>query len=368
MPLRILLTSDLHLGLKFAGYPEVQDRLIEARFRTLRRLVDHANHEKCDLFVIAGDLFDRVSVAKRDALRALKILKEFEGALVVVLPGNHDFVSADKGDLWHYFSEEAPGNVLVPIESKVYQLQTYDLDVHLYAAPCTAKHSDIDTIHWIKDYPKDTAVRHHIGVAHGSLEGFSPDFDQRYYPMTVQELHEAGIDLWLMGHTHIPYPQKPGSSDRIFYPGTPEPDGFDCDHAGSAWLLDVDENKRVSSRLIQTGMYRFVHQEIEIRKAADLKRLSQSFTTPSSINVLLKLKVRGSLPGDDYHRLAEAKDEIRKKILHLIFDDEVTEEITIERINQEFTEGSFPHRLLRALAQEPEALQLAHQLITEVQR
>jgi len=65
MSLKIFHTADIHLGMKFAGYPEVQSELTEARFVTLENLAKKANEESCDLFVVAGDLFDRTGVAKR---------------------------------------------------------------------------------------------------------------------------------------------------------------------------------------------------------------------------------------------------------------------------------------------------------------
>ncbi len=44
MPLKILHTSDIHLGMKFASYDgEVQEKLVEARFECLARLVSAAN-------------------------------------------------------------------------------------------------------------------------------------------------------------------------------------------------------------------------------------------------------------------------------------------------------------------------------------
>ena len=53
----VFLISDIYLGMKFAGYPSVQERLVEARFDTLKRSADIANEEACDLFVVGGDIF-----------------------------------------------------------------------------------------------------------------------------------------------------------------------------------------------------------------------------------------------------------------------------------------------------------------------
>jgi len=66
-------------------YPVEQERLVEAKFEALKRCVDIANEKAYELFVVGGDLFDRVSVAKRDIHRAASILAEFQGRLVAVL-------------------------------------------------------------------------------------------------------------------------------------------------------------------------------------------------------------------------------------------------------------------------------------------
>ena len=66
---------------------------MEVRFDALKRCVDIANEETCELFVVRRDLFDRVSVAKRDIQRAASILAEFQGRLVAVLPGNPDYIT-----------------------------------------------------------------------------------------------------------------------------------------------------------------------------------------------------------------------------------------------------------------------------------
>ena len=264
--LESFLTSDVHLGMKFAGYPEVQVDLSEARFSALERLVGSANENQCNLFVIAGDLFDRVTVSKRDVIRAAHLLKDFQGPLVAVLPGNHDFISRGQTDLWTPFKENAGDRVLLLEERKTIlsPITTWmPLSMRLHAVqniPTTTPSAGS------KKPQKTKRSKYHIGIAHGSLEGFSPDFDERYYPMTAQELLACGMDLWLMGHTHIPYPSPPGQTDRVFYPGTPEPDGFDCQHEGKAWVLELAEDRRVTPLSLSTGMYRFLHDEVEIKK------------------------------------------------------------------------------------------------------
>ncbi len=372
MPFKILHTSDIHLGMKFASYDgEVQERLVEARFECLSRLVEAANEHGCDLLVIAGDLFDRVTVLKRDIVRAAAAFGEFEGAAVVVLPGNHDYVSADKSDLWHTFKENAQGNVLVCDEPRPYPLAKFDVDATVYPGPCTSKHSAENAIGWIAELERSAEVAHHIGLAHGSLKGFSPDFDNRYYPMTAGELEAQGLDIWLLGHTHLPYPQSPSPGDRVFLAGTPEPDGFDCAHSGSAWVHELSDGG-VRSQQISTGKYRFEQRAAGVSTDAELQHLEASYTLEDSKNLLLKLKLEGRVPPDVYDRLGGTERAIANSVLELRWDDSaVTRHITVADINESFTEGSFPHRLLRTLARSDddfEALQKAHETIEELRQ
>jgi len=369
--MKIFLTSDVHLGMKFAGYPSVQEKLIEARFKALKRCIDIANDRDCDLFVVGGDLFDRVSVAKGDIKRAADILCDFQGRLVAILPGNHDFITDRPDGLWATFKGFANNNVIVLESSKTYPLKPYDLDATLYAAPCESKHSAENNIGWIREIEKDKEVRFHIGIAHGSLEGLSPDFNKDYYPMTESELLSCGLDLWLMGHTHIPYPGIPGPKTKVFYPGTPEPDGFDCGHEGKGLLIEIGGDKQIKSNSVSTGAYRFVHEEAEINSWTDAEEILARYSDPAHGNTLLKLKMKGRLPEEEYKKLSLIREDLERKVTLFQFDPtEVTIKITPDVIDREFTEHSFPYRLLKRLAetQDFEALQAAYEVIRETKR
>jgi DNA repair exonuclease SbcCD nuclease subunit len=368
MALKILLTSDLHLGMKFASLPEVGSLLAEARFLCLKRLVDLANTRKCGLLVVAGDLFERTSVPKRDVQRAAGALADFQGALVAVLPGNHDYFSAED-ELWKRFREAGGNSLLLLEEERPYSLSSHGLDACLYPGPCVSKHSKANAVSWIKEAERDKKVRHHIGVAHGSLEGVSPDFKSDYYPMKTSELHSYGLDLWLLGHTHARHPKAPTARDRVFIAGTPEPDGFDCGHEGSAWLIQVSGDGAVSSEALSTGAYRFVHENAEIRGPADLAAIVKRLVAaPDAKHALLKAVLSGRLAPEAHGELEESRKKLAESFFSVSWDvDGVREEVTGETIEREFSAGSFPYRLLQGLVKsgDAESLELAYELLQE---
>jgi DNA repair exonuclease SbcCD nuclease subunit len=369
MRLKIFLTADIHLGMKFSGYPpQIQQGLISARFETLKKCVRIANENECDIFTVAGDLFDSIYVSHSDVIKASKIIEGFEGRTAAVLPGNHDFFSGAAADLWKIFQQSSGDNVLLLSEKRIYSLSEYGLNAAIYAAPCDAKHSDENRIGWIADSEKDSGVMFHIGIAHGTLEGTAADIEGNYYPMTLHKMMRCGLDCWLLGHVHKPYPHHPGAGDRVFYPGVPEPDGFDCSHEGGAWQLEIESDKKLRSTFISTGMNRFFNEKAELSTMEDLDSLEGRYSAGDFSKYLVKFNLSGKLPRDAYEKLPRFVQSLKDKLYYFeVITDGLSENITPDVIDSEFTQGSFPQLLLKELALEetPEALQIAYDMIRE---
>ena len=367
MPIKILHTADVHLGLSFRNHPEAQETLINARYETLQNVVNRANDLQVNVLAIAGDLFVKTSIKAGDIQKAISAINQFGGEVALILPGNHDFITADS-QLWERMKKEAKEHVIILDKKDPVYLSDYGLDAIVYPGPCHAKHSSENAIGWVKEIPKDEKYIH-IGIAHGSLEGVSPDFDQRYYPMTMNELNNSGVDIWLMGHTHITYPDKPGNRDIIFNPGTPEPDGFDCRHEGRAFLYTIDEHKKITTEILSTGSCQFISQSEKIGSPQDVDKLIKKYSQDTWSKTVLSISVSGQLDQDAYDEWQKQKNKLRNGVLELRLDDtEVRRKVTPDVIRKEFVDGSFPEKLLSSFSEdEADELQMAYELIKEVQ-
>jgi len=368
MQIKILAAADMHLGMKFSGYPEVQSELCEARFDTLKSLVEEANSEQCGLFIIAGDLFDRVIVSKKDIMRTTALLNEFQGDALAVLPGNHDFYAGSATTLWKTFREGAGDRIIVLDNRKVYDLNHYGLNVKLYAGPCDSKHSNENAVSGfspVEEAMPDTLL---LGVAHGSMEGISLDSEGNYFPMKKAELDRLKLDFWIVGHTHNQHPSPESLDNSLFIPGTPEPDGIDCRHGGKAWIIEVHDNKKIIKKSINTGKYRFFFEEIELDKNQDFEKLFAKYKASDFENTLVMITLKGRLSRDNVAVLRKKIDDLEGSLFRARIDDSlVAEEITPGLIEDEFTEGSFPYLLLKKLIEEQdsEALQTAYAMILD---
>ena len=364
MRLKICAAADFHIGMKFARYEDaVRSALVTARMDALKRVVDEANRRSCDMMIIAGDLFDRPNCSQKVVLETLKCLDNFEGKLVALLPGNHDYFQSGPEGLWERLSRDAGDRILLCGEARPYDLEVFDLPAVLYPAPCTGKHSATGSIGWVEGAMKRDGGVFHLGLAHGSIEGISPDFDGRYYPMTRKELEKSGMDLWIVGHTHSLW-----TEGNVFVPGTPEPDGFDCRHGGSAWIIELEENRDIQSELVNTGTFRFEDKALELRPDRDPVGEIEQLLPEDPSRSLFRLTLRGRLTAENLERVYSFIETQKGAFFYLqLHDEDLSRQLSREEIEAAYPEGSFPCLLLSALAdeEEPALLNLAWSLIRE---
>lgn len=372
--IRLFHTADLHLGLKFTrgGYaPALRERLVARRLESLRGMITLAHERGCHVFVIAGDLFDTPLVAKGLVREAAAILARFEG-VVAVLPGNHDYAQ-EEDPLWPTFVDAlGEGHHLLRRETPC-DLREQGIPLVLFPGVCGSRHSRTNAVGWVPDALSSLDLPdevRRVGIAHGSLEGLSPDFGGDYFPMTKGELESSGLDLWLLGHTHVRFPDRDRfEGERVLFPATPEPDGFDCRHAGHAWIIELDSDGAVRGESVRTGAHRFRTVVKTITSEADLEAVKAEFGTFSANEDLAKLILSGRLPGELFEGRGEWLGAMEKSVLYLESDlSGLHREIRASDIGREFTIGSFPHRLLGGLAgsgDDADALQLAWDLVKE---
>lgn len=365
--LKIFHFADLHLGLSFKRHEEAGSVLSEARYHTLKKLVELANDLEANLLVIAGDLFDRIRMKASEIQQAVNAINEFKGDKVLVLPGNHDYYSQDS-PLWNSFSNNASSHVEILHQMQPYTLDDIGIQATIWPAPCFSKHSDTNTMQWVKESAK-SEDHLHIGIAHGSIEKVSPDFENKYFPMTQHELKAAGMHIWLMGHTHITWPEMPDRNDMIFNPGTPEPDGFDCRHEGRAMLHVFDDTFNRETTVLHTGRYRFSEIEKQLNNQQDIEALFELFSDPKLRSHMLKLKVSGHLEQEAYDHWHTNKNQLREKVLELKLDDQsLALRLTQAQIQREFSKGSLPEMILTNFLDNEDELQMAYALLKEVQQ
>lgn len=378
--LKIFMTGDNHFGKRYDRYPEIRKRLVDSRFECLDDMVKRAEEEQCELFVVTGDLFDHTNtVSVADVKRAVKSLSEFPRT-VLVLPGNHDYYTGEE-KVWKHFEKElssVENNIVLLNEFKVYPYEFHEEKVCIYPAFCQSKHAKENNLGWIRDLdrPEENAI--HIGIAHGALKGVTPDLNQEYFLMTEKELLDIPMDLWLIGHTHIPYPADIPTEEseitgcRIFNAGTHEQLDLHNRTEGNGFILTVEKQgakTQVSAKRFVSGKIRFFDKNLHVRPTSETAladTLKGEFKDIAKANAIVRVCLTGSVRQEEYEKRGEIYREIFSDCLSFeVKDGELSEEITLEKFYSEYAQTSFAAKFMERLTGNPAEMQMAYELLKE---
>ena len=369
--LRIFMTGDNHIGLKYARH-EKAAVLAESRITAIADMVEKANSEECALFVVTGDLFENNAVSKKTVLRVAELLAGFTGT-VAVLPGNHDYYGKDV-KLWQYFREAASSadNILLLTESRPYALTAGGEEVLLYPAACTTLHSapGENNLGWIKEQDITPEGAYRIGIAHGAVEGETIDAEGQYFLMKRSELEDIPVDVWLIGHTHVPFPRDLTGDysrcGRILNAGTHVQTDVSCNTEGQCFIVEIGDDRSVRAKKYISGDLRFFRRNIPLT-AGDMAQTLRRSLADIPDNSAVDLVLSGAVGAEEYRSRGEIIGNALSRFIEGSYDDSALSElISKELIWAEFPETSFSAGLLTALLDDPKEAQLAYELLTSL--
>ncbi|MEM1428611.1 MAG: metallophosphoesterase [Pseudomonadota bacterium] len=299
-PLRLIHSSDLHLGKRFGTFPEdVRGRLVDARHAALETLAQSARAEGAGQILLAGDTFDSETPSDAVRVQALAAIARDPGIQWWLLPGNHDSLRAEP--LWDALRRDAPPNLRVLDTCEARQIGP---DAFLLPAPLSHRHPSEDPTQPFMRVATPAGARR-IGLAHGPTRTFHEEAD-RSAIIAADRADTAGLDYLALGDWHGPL--QLGARTR--YSGTPEFDRFRHAGRGSCLVVAFEAGAEPEIRQIETG--RFLWDVIELTLAPGLDlipELRARLPDPESRrNALLRLRLDGLVHLSDRTPLAAFLD------------------------------------------------------------
>lgn len=370
--LKIFLTGDNHIGLKYARYAQ-REKMLALRLSAFEAMVSCANQEDCDLFVISGDLFERTKdIAKRDIRQLTDMLSRFHG-MVVILPGNHDYY-APEVPVWQEIRAALADadNIRLLTEDAPCSLNLGDKTAVLYPALCRTPNSlpGENNLGWIREteIPRDDA--YHIGIAHGAVEGETIDREGAYFQMSRAELEAIPVDVWLIGHTHVPFPrdltEEYRPEGKIFNAGTHVQTDVNCDTEGQCFLIEIGADKQLRAKKYVSGNLRFLRREICLT-AGEMEAVLTRELSGLDANTVVELALTGAVTAEEYDARAEIMRGMLSRFLEWDYTDaSLTRQITRQWIESAYPETSFSAKLLTRLLEEPREAQMVYELLNKL--
>lgn len=247
MGLKILHSADWHLGAPFASFSEEQRQLLVREQRMLpEKIASLVRQEKCDLVLLAGDLFD-TAAPSRDWVQLLKCALAEMAVPVFLSPGNHD--SCAPGSPW--LEEIWPENVHI-FTGKIESVVIPQLNCRIYGAGFQS----MDCPSLLEGFQAEGNEQYCIAVLHGDpVVRQSP-----CNPVTTQQVQNSGLDYLALGHIHRAGAFRAGST-LCAWPGCPMGRGWDETGEKGVLLVTLGETADVMPLSLDT--LRFFDLEVD---------------------------------------------------------------------------------------------------------
>ncbi|MBM3118982.1 MAG: DNA repair exonuclease [Chloroflexi bacterium] len=268
---RFLHTSDWQLGMTRYLFSEgAQERFNQARFDAIRSLGKIAEESNCQFVIVCGDAFESNQVDRKTVARALEALKEIP-VPVWILPGNHDPLNEASVYSSKSFVQGKPSNVNVINDATPIQA---DHNVELVGAPWLSKRMPVNPFYEAtKSLEPLTGVTRVI-LAHGIIDLFTPKKDDLGI-LTADSLERViekkKASFVALGDRHSR--TKIGTSERIWYSGTPEVTDFGEGETGYVQIIELDGDKVIVTP-VTVGQWRFIEKNrVDINCSEDIQVL-----------------------------------------------------------------------------------------------
>lgn len=304
--MRILHTGDLHLDSAFSSFAQRDaEHYRELGRELLQDIFDCAEHEKCQMILIAGDLFDSKFVSNDTRALFVSLVKN-SNIPVVIAPGNHDPYS--ENSFYSIIEKEALENLYI---FSAPELQIFDFDelrVRVFGYAFTSPILNESPI-LTSEMPDDNGYLKLL-CAHTDMT--SPL--SRYAPISVAELSRFDFAYSALGHIHNPS-DKEDIEGRVRYCGFAEGRSFDELGEGGVYIVDVDEFSCDVKRIVLSSRAFFI-EDFNISNDVDVKeKLCADLNAENYPNgAYLRLILTGTADRQTVKDLKNSIEEIRERV------------------------------------------------------
>jgi len=276
MTLKILATSDLHLGRKSSGVPENAEQ--SSSKHTWKRIVKLCIDENVDALLLVGDIVDqdnRYFEAIGPLQAGFEELKKADIAVYMVA-GNHDF-----DVLAQIAGNEKYDNIHLLGAGGTWELKMFSKDnnhIQLVGWSFPKSHTKEDPLFSFNNINIDPNYPA-IGALHCDIY----NQNSSYAPVNPDNLANKNVNAWILGHIHKPDMLKE-DNPCIFYPGSPH--AFSVKEPGihGAVLMEIDNNGRIKTKTIPLSPVRYESISVNVANTDDEISLRDKTTMALSNN------------------------------------------------------------------------------------
>ncbi len=346
--MKILHTSDWHIGHTFFGYERYEE--FERFFEWLKNTIAE---QKVDILIVSGDIFDTYTPSQRSLELYFNFLSSIKDMLekVVIIGGNHDSPK----------TLQAPKSILSRLDievvsgadddyKKLIEFKGFDIVAISYLRESILNKISPDYATAIKQIYQDLKTQKPcIATGHFTVYGAENSQSEREIyigkidgvPSSVFE----GFGYVAMGHLH----RRQGIGENVVYSGSPLQMGFKDDYEKSVTIID------------SAG---FTQSVLKVPRFREFVELKGSF---ESVKESLSQIKSGSFVSIELNGVVDAVtlEELRKEDLNIVKIKLPYMEITQNSVEME---ALGPKSFIEELFEDDEDLDEILKIIEELER
>ncbi len=326
---KILLTSDIHLGIK------VDDQLIPEyiRIKTLKKISSLA--KKHDLFLIAGDLFDGQHIKRETIDIVANEFNEIRAHNVEIIYTLGDAELNENGQIPPYINSLNISHIFNEFNYTIpYEFLKEEQRVYIYGSPVQSQFE----ITKIKRVSEDGF---HIGLFHTNFNLENNNSGSGVRILHKNDIKTLKLDFYALGHQHhfklIKY------LNRLIgaYPGSPEATAKDETGERFVLSLTVNENEINQIKRLNVNSSRLKEVKVNCENYNNIGYITDLLKSNSDTEEVLLLTLSG-----ERNFILDLNELYRYKYnyLDLIIDDQSIPQINLlieEFIRENSLRGEF---------------------------
>ena len=251
--IKVLHTADIHFDTPFSGMtPKEALKSKEELKQVFEKITKMTLDKKIDILLIAGDIFDNLSVNKTTLYFIKNCFEGIREVKVFISPGNHDPVNERS----FYNMVDWPNNVHI-FTDRMESVFLEELNTIVWGIGFNTSHINKSLL---KDVKRIEGYNN-IMVIHGELANSKEG--NEYNPITVEDIANSNMDYIALGHRHKFSGVKKIENTYYSYSGCPQGRGFDELDDKGVVLLEIKDGF-LESQFIRTSIRNYYEKEINI--------------------------------------------------------------------------------------------------------
>lgn len=315
--LRIIHTSDVHIGAKFLSFGKKAQAQRQALCDVFSKIIDRAISEKAHLLLMAGDLFDSNFPSYQSVSFVKQQFRRLNEARIyaAVVPGTHDCLSKESIYKREDFTRDFPFIHIFDHEKETMK-EFPDLDLALFAKPNMSNKSTESPVAFLKDAHTRTKAKYKVAMAHGSvqLEGKSAADDM---PITLPEIADSGMHYLALGHWHGAQEFSFGST-LCWYSGSPEITYQEGKGGlGQGYIMQVELDEKVQVKPVKIIDKEVKELSVDMQVYEYKENVVHELEKITNPNMVLVVHLSGFISADVNIDPLELEEEFRDRFFSI---------------------------------------------------